>query len=144
MAQLEISLASNSHRHRTGDNIRSTEKITVSEERQPRENHIPTGGIFLVFIGVVLLLQSLDVLPWALWDTLWRFWPVLLIISGLSMLFGRYNVWLVSLLLLALLFTCLGLAIWQHENPLPTGSNTSPYLVPSQSLAMNEPAGVRQ
>ena len=85
------------------------------------------SGIFLLFIGTVLLLQSLDVIPWALWDTLWRFWPVLLIISGLSMLFGRYNVWLVSLLLLALLFACLGLAVWQQEKPLPSGSNTSAY-----------------
>ena len=102
-------------------------------ERQPRENRIPMSGIFLLFIGTVLLLQSLDVIPWALWDTLWRFWPVLLIISGLSMLFGCYNFWLVSLLLLALLFACLGLAIWQHENPLPSGSNTGTYSGPSQS-----------
>ena len=56
----------------------------MSEEKTNRENHVPTGGIFLLFAGTVLLLQSLDVLPWSLWDTLWRFWPMLLIISGLQ------------------------------------------------------------
>lgn len=101
----------------------SAEKTAISEERQPRErrpieNHIPMGGIFLVFIGVVLLLQSLDVLPWALWGSLWRFWPVLLITSGLSMLLIRYNVWLVSALIMGLLLACLGIAIGQYEPSL--------------------------
>lgn len=97
----------------------------MAEEKPNRENLVPTGGIFLLFIGVVLLLQSLDVLPWALWDTLWRFWPAILIVTGLSVLLRHFNVWLVSLLLLALLFACLGLAIWQDEKPLPAGNNTS-------------------
>lgn len=96
----------------------SEEKTAISEERQPRRNDIPTGGIFLVFIGTVLLLQSLDVLPWALWNTLWRFWPVLLITAGLSMLLRRYNVWLVSALIMALLLVCLGIAIKQYEPSL--------------------------
>ncbi len=101
----------------------SEEKVPVSEERQARESHlrentIPTGGIFLVFIGVVLLLQSLNVLPWSLWNTLWRFWPVLLITSGLGILLRRYNVWLVSALIMALLLACLGIAIGQYEPSL--------------------------
>lgn len=108
----------------------------MSEEKPPRENDIPVGGIFLLFIGVVLLLQSLGILPWELWNTLWRFWPAILIVSGLSILLRRYNVWLVNLLLLALLFACLGLAIWQQEKPLPSGQGTasSP---PQQVLAQH-------
>lgn len=99
----------------------------MSEEKQVRRNDIPTGGIFLVFLGVVLLLQSLDVLPWSLWNTLWRFWPVLLIISGLSILLRRYNVWIVSALIMALLLACLGLAIWQQGTPLPSGQGVEKY-----------------
>jgi Na+-translocating ferredoxin:NAD+ oxidoreductase RnfD subunit len=110
----------------------------VSEEKPPRENDIPTGGIFLLFAGIVLLLQSLDVLPWSLWDTLWRFWPVLLIISGLSLLLRRYNAWLVSLVLLALLFACLGLAIWQQEKPLPSGQGTASSPASSGSLLWSQ------
>lgn len=99
----------------------------MSEEKLPGENEIPVAGIFLLFIGVVLLLQTLDVLPWRLWNTLWRFWPVILIIAGLGLLLRRFNVWLVSLALLAILFACLGLAIWQQEEPLPPGRGNAGY-----------------
>ena len=75
---------------------------------------VPIWGIFLLFLGVVFLLQTLDVLSWGLWGTLWRFWPVLIIIVGLGILLRRYNVWLVSLLVLAILGACLGIAIWQY------------------------------
>ncbi len=74
----------------------------------------PVGGIVLLFLGIVLLLQSLNVLRWGLWETLWRFWPVLLIITGLSIVLHRYNVWLISLLILAILSACLVIAIWQQ------------------------------
>lgn len=102
----------------------------MPEEERPREQHAPIWGIFLLFLGIVFLLQSLNVLPWELWGTLWRFWPVLLIVTGLSILFGRYNVWLVSLLIMALLFACLGIAIWQYEPSLPVEPNTKSYSAP--------------
>jgi len=77
-------------------------------------------GIALLILGVVFLLQNFDVLPWGLWGTLWRFWPVLIIILGLNILMRRYNTWLVSALVLAILCACLGIAIWQYGSfPLP-------------------------
>ncbi len=106
----------------------------MSEEKGQREHHIPIWGIFLLFLGIVFLLQSLDVLPWGLWGTLWHFWPVLVIIIGLSILLRRYNVWLVSLLILALLFACLGIAIWHYEPSLPTGQTTKSYSEPLDGL----------
>jgi hypothetical protein len=75
---------------------------------------VPIWGILLLFLGVIFLLQTLNVLPWGLWETLWRFWPALIIIIGLGILLRRYNVWLVSLLVLAILGACLGIAIWQY------------------------------
>ena len=86
----------------------------MSEEKSPRVIGVPVWGIFLVFLGIVFLLQTLDVLPWGLWGTLWRFWPVLIIITGLGILLRHYNVWLVSLLILVVLGAGLGIAIWQY------------------------------
>jgi len=86
----------------------------VSEEKSQRVIGVPIWGIFLVFLGVVFLLQTLNVLPWGLWVTLWQFWPVLIIITGLDILLRRHNVWLVSLLVLAVLGAGLGIAIWQY------------------------------
>jgi len=92
---------------------------------------VPLWGLFLLFLGLTFLLQTLNVLPWGLWSTLWRFWPVLLINAGLSILLRRYNIWLVSILILILLFGSLGIAIRQYggvttDTTAATGSYAAP------------------
>lgn len=37
--------------------------------------------------GIVLLLNTLDIVSWAVWQEIARFWPVLLIAIGLSAIF---------------------------------------------------------
>ncbi len=86
----------------------------MSEKEPQTVVGVPIWGILLLFLGVVFLLQTLNVLPWGLWEILWRFWPALIIIIGLGILLRRYNVWLVSVLVLAILGACLGIAIWQY------------------------------
>ena len=83
----------------------------MAEQRPPLGHHAPVWGVFLLFLGGVFLLQNLDVLPWGLWGILWRFWPVLIIITGVSITLRRYNVWLVSSLVLVLLFDWFGLVV---------------------------------
>jgi len=91
-------------------------------------------GIFLLFLGIVLLLQTLDVLRWGLWGTLWRFWPVLIIVIGFGILLRHYNAWLVSLLVLVIFGACLGVAIWQYSPSLSSGIITKSYSEPLGSL----------
>lgn len=86
----------------------------MPDRKPPYLLRVPLWGLFLLFLGVTFLLQTFNVLPWGLWSTLWRFWPVLLINAGLSILLRRYNTWLVSILILTLLFGSLGIAIWQY------------------------------
>jgi len=88
---------------------------------EPRSTttRIPVWGIFLLFIGILLLLQTFGVLPWRLWGTLWHFWPVLIIAIGLGILLRHYHFWLVSTLIFILFLACLGIAIWQH-GPQPS------------------------
>ena len=104
----------------------------MSEGRSRRGHGAPIWGIVLLFLGIVFLLQALNVLPWGLWGTLWRFWPVLIIIIGLNILLSRYNLWMVSVLVFALLWVCLGVAFWQYEPP--TGTVTKSYSEPLASL----------
>lgn len=47
-------------------------------------------GILLLFIGSILLLQNFNVINFY-WGNLWRFWPMLLIIFGVNILFDRNN-----------------------------------------------------
>ena len=72
--------------------------------REPRISLAPFvwGGLFL-FCGIVLLLQVSGVLPWGLWGTLWKFWPVLIIIVGLSFLIPRRQAWLMAVIVLAVI-----------------------------------------
>lgn len=45
-----------------------------------------TGGVVLILIGLLLLLQNLGILQWG---SLWKFWPVILIAVGISMIMPR-------------------------------------------------------
>ncbi|MDO8568735.1 MAG: DUF5668 domain-containing protein [Dehalococcoidales bacterium] len=87
----------------------------MSQDEHP---HTPMFGILLLFLGVVFLLQTLGFLPWELWRSMWRFWPVLIIVAGINLVLRHRSPWLVGLIVLAILLTCLGLAIWQY-GPLP-------------------------
>lgn len=109
----------------------------MSEQKSPSVTNIPVWGVFLLFLGIVFLLQTTGVLPWGLWGTLWHFWPALLIAIGLGILLRRYNLWLVSALILVLFFACLGIAIWQYGPVPPTGQTTWSY---SESLDSVETA----
>lgn len=106
----------------------------MSEQKPQRVHHAPLFGIFLLFLGIVFLLQTLGILPWGLWGTLWRFWPVLIIVAGISILLRRYNSWLVSALILVLLFACLGIAICQYGPSPVTAETAKSYSEPLGSL----------
>ena len=106
----------------------------MAEEKHQEVVGAPLWGIILLFLGIVLLLQTFDVLPWGLWGTLWRFWPALIIIVGLRIVLHRCNAWLVSLLLLAILGACLGLAIWQHGIPASPGTTAQVHSKPLDNL----------
>lgn len=66
--------------------------------RTPKEEHeqIKTGsdkegrddmwGLVLIFAGFILLLNTLGYVDWDIWNVLLKFWPVLLIVSGLEIL----------------------------------------------------------
>jgi len=110
----------------------------MSEKEPQRAVGVPIWGIFLLFLGIVFLLQALDVLSWGLWGTLWRFWPVLIIIIGLGILLRRYNIWLISLLILTILGACLGIAIWQYGASSPGGTVVGSYSEPLGEIQLAE------
>lgn len=84
--------------------------------REGRGGFVPFvwGGLFL-FCGIVLLLQVSGVLPWSLWGSLWRFWPVLIILGGLSFIVPRQRVWLMALIVLAVVGASVGIILAENQ-----------------------------
>ena len=67
------------------------------------------GGV-LVIVGVVLLLDSLNVFQRSFWSVAWRFWPVLLIAIGANILLSRVNPTAGSVIALVLVLGAVGAA----------------------------------
>ncbi len=88
--------------------------------------------VILVGAGIVLLLNNLGMLPWSVWETLFRLWPVLLIAVGLDILLGWRSAWgslFVALALLVVLAAALWLGVPQWNRvvgPLTTETINQP------------------
>lgn len=85
-------------------------------------------GIFLLFIGVVSLLATLDVIDFS-WAIAWKLWPMLFIFVGILVL--PVKDWLKAVLLLAALGV--GVLLYQHE--ASKGFHTWPF---TQNAALTE------
>ncbi len=69
-----------------------------------------TGGLVLVFIGVIFLFINYGYLDWTVWRVLVDLWPVLLILFGIKLLLGKKIGFFVTV---AVLVLALGFALWQ-------------------------------
>jgi hypothetical protein len=52
-----------------------------------------TGALILIVLGAILLLNNLGYLPGDIWITLWRFWPVILILGGVDIALRGFPGW---------------------------------------------------
>lgn len=68
-------------------------------------------GVVVLLSGVILLLNTLNILPWEFWDHVWQFWPALLILIGIAAILGNN---FVSRMILGILttFVCLFIIIF--------------------------------
>lgn len=65
------------------------------------------GPIFWAGMGVILLLSSLGLLIWNVWDIILRLWPLLFVALGLDLLVRRRPIWIsfAALLVMAAIVT---------------------------------------
>ena len=64
------------------------EDMSEKDKRHSHEGGIMWGA-FLIFAGVLLFLNTLEFLPWEVWNEIWKFWPILLILAGLKIMLGE-------------------------------------------------------
>ncbi len=79
------------------------------------------GPAFLIGLGVILLLNNFGSLPWSIWGTILRLWPVLLVAAGLDLLLGRRSAW-GSLLAIVLTLAVFGGALWLLQMNVTIGT----------------------
>jgi hypothetical protein len=75
-------------------------------------------GALILFVGVVFLLQVTGVLEWRIWGTLWKFWPVPIVLIGLSILLARRSPWIMAASTLVILGICLWISILNYVGNL--------------------------
>jgi hypothetical protein len=46
------------------------------------------GPLILITAGILLLLNQAGRLPWGMWGTLWRFWPLIIVLVGIEVMMG--------------------------------------------------------
>lgn len=46
-------------------------------------------AVIIMLVGLTFLFRNFNLLPWGLWGTLWRLWPVLLVVLGIYLVLGR-------------------------------------------------------
>ncbi|MDD5368074.1 MAG: DUF5668 domain-containing protein [Anaerolineaceae bacterium] len=80
------------------------------------------GPVFWVGLGVIFLLINLNYLQADIWDLLFRFWPVIIILAGVEIIFGRFfrKGWGVLAGLL-LIFIVLGGIFWYAGSTVSVG-----------------------
>jgi hypothetical protein len=100
----------------------------VSDSQRTRPDSDTSIGFLFIFAGLILLLNTLEILPWNLWESLLRLWPVLIIILGIKIVLGtnqisRFILSLLSLVIFGSLFLFILLQYAPHLVPwLPPAS----------------------
>jgi len=84
------------------------EAPTIVRETRPRRPAI-VGPAILIGLGLLFLGQNLGLVPYGVWENVWRLWPLVLVLIGLELLFGRGS-WLSALAILFVVLVIGGLA----------------------------------
>jgi hypothetical protein len=108
-----------------------------SEPRRQRRG-ISFLPILIIILGIVFLLNNFAILPWEIWQNLWKFWPILLILLGVEVLLGRTSSFRTVILLLGLIFLVPVLLILNPLTGNPLASETTSLEKPLGNLTKSE------
>jgi hypothetical protein len=87
-----------------------TKEETMEDRERPRRvrRESVTGALILIVLGCILLLNNLGYLPGDIWITLWRFWPVILILGGVDIALRGFPGWFAFPVLILVVVVIIG------------------------------------
>ncbi len=90
-----VNNASSTHLAESGkiSKVKKSNNTTSPLYREPPDI---LGGIMIVSVGILILLNNFGVVPWSFWSHILHFWPVIIVLTGLDILSG--NKWQFRLL----------------------------------------------
>ena len=92
------------------------------------------GPVFLVSLGTIILLINLGFLSWDIWGLIFRFWPVLIILAGVSIIFHRsLSTWWGALFTFLIVLVVAGGIVW-YAGQQPARGQQLPSAEVSQPL----------
>ncbi|WP_026904630.1 LiaI-LiaF-like domain-containing protein [Pedobacter glucosidilyticus] len=72
-------------------------------------------GIILVYIGGIILLENFNMIDFS-WRYIWRFWPLVLIVTGINILFAKRKTVLATVLIASITILSLGFITYKGLN----------------------------
>ncbi len=89
------------------------------------------GPILLIGLGLLLLFSNLGWISGSIWNVLLRMWPVVLIVVGIDLLFGRRSIWGSIFMVVVILAVLIG-GYWVATVTVPgrAASSVEPVSVP--------------
>lgn len=108
--------------------------LAAAKPPHPRRRHRGSvvGPVILIAVGLIFLMNNLGVLPWTIWDTLVRFWPVILILVGLDILIGRRSTW-GTIAMLIVVIVLVAVLVWAALFVHVAGGVSERFSVPAGS-----------
>jgi hypothetical protein len=79
-------------------------------DRAGRHRRHVVGPLILLGVGVLLLLNNLQLAPWSIWSDLWPYWPVLFVLLGIEAVVTGRVAW-GTLVMLIVLLPIVGLVV---------------------------------
>ncbi|HEQ65397.1 MAG TPA: hypothetical protein ENN64_01025 [bacterium] len=99
----------------SAENVEKSEKNIVKKDRESSENSskdFSDGVLFaitMIFVGIVLLLNTMGILSWSVWVIVIRFWPVIVMLVGIKFILGKSKI---AALIFAFIITLLYILVF--------------------------------
>ena len=101
----------------------------MNDEKKIYRKRSLVWPVFLISLGVIVLLNNLNVIDWNMWLVFTRLWPLLLVVAGLDLIFGRRSgIWSSVLIIVVIGMMAFGAWIVQVVGTNWTGELTTQHV----------------